>query len=539
MASPEVFTRQPVHQGLMPVYPLVTGISNDQRVKWVRESLKYLDEIQECLPQNLLDSYLGRQEALRQIHFPKDWEHYAKARERLACEELFLFHLGLQRGQRQQEGFAHQPDGELAARYLRQLPFELTEDQKEALRQVAEDMEAGQPMRRLIQGEVGSGKTVVAEYGAVKAVASGGQVAMMVPTEVLARQMAQRLEKSLGSLGIRVALLIGNMKAKEQQAVRETLAEGEIDVVVGTHALITDKVEYRNLTLAIVDEQHRFGVRQRAALLGKGNPDLLVMSATPIPRSLALTVYGDLDTTEIRQLPANRQPVDTRLINPERRDDVYRFVLSRVKQGEQAYVVFPLVEESEHMDLKAAVQEMEELQKGLLAEARVGLIHGQMGREKDEVFQAFARGELDVLIATTVVEVGMNVPNATVMVIENAERFGLAQLHQLRGRVGRGEKPGICFLLAYSSSPHSRERLEVVRKSNDGFFIAEEDLRLRGPGDLLGVRQWGQPFFRLADLQEDRELLRLAAEAARELLSGDASLQGYPELVQELDQYPI
>jgi ATP-dependent DNA helicase RecG len=539
MASPEVFTRQPVHQGLMPVYPLVTGISNDQRVKWVRESLKYLDEIQECLPQNLLDSYLGRQEALRQIHFPKDWEHYAKARERLACEELFLFHLGLQRGQRQQEGFAHQPDGELAARYLRQLPFELTEDQKEALRQVAEDMEAGQPMRRLIQGEVGSGKTVVAEYGAVKAVASGGQVAMMVPTEVLARQMAQRLEKSLGSLGIRVALLIGNMKAKEQQAVRETLAEGEIDVVVGTHALITDKVEYRNLTLAIVDEQHRFGVRQRAALLGKGNPDLLVMSATPIPRSLALTVYGDLDTTEIRQLPANRQPVDTRLINPERRDDVYRFVLSRVKQGEQAYVVFPLVEESEHMDLKAAVQEMEELQKGLLAEARVGLIHGQMGREKDEVFQAFARGELDVLIATTVVEVGMNVPNATVMVIENAERFGLAQLHQLRGRVGRGEKPGICFLLAYSSSPHSRERLEVVRKSNDGFFIAEEDLRLRGPGDLLGVRQWGQPFFRLADLQEDRELLRLAAEAARELLSGDASLQRYPELVQELDQYPI
>ena len=324
-------------------------------------SLKYLDEIQECLPQNLLDSYLGRQEALRQIHFPKDWEHYAKARERLACEELFLFHLGLQRGQRQQEGFAHQPDGELAARYLRQLPFELTEDQKEALRQVAEDMEAGQPMRRLIQGEVGSGKTVVAEYGAVKAVASGGQVAMMVPTEVLARQMAQRLEKSLGSLGIRVALLIGNMKAKEQQAVRETLAEGEIDVVVGTHALITDKVEYRNLTLAIVDEQHRFGVRQRAALLGKGNPDLLVMSATPIPRSLALTVYGDLDTTEIRQLPANRQPVDTRLINPERRDDVYRFVLSCVKQGEQA-MWSSLSGRIGHMDLKAAVQEMEELE---------------------------------------------------------------------------------------------------------------------------------------------------------------------------------
>jgi len=394
-------------------------------------------------------------------------------------------------------------------------------------------------MRRLIQGEVGSGKTIVAEYGAVKAAASGGQAAMMVPTEVLAQQMAERFKASLGPLGIRVELLSGNMKTKEQDGVRRALAAGEVDVVVGTHALITDKVEYRNLTLAIVDEQHRFGVRQRAALLGKGNPDLLVMSATPIPRSLALTIYGDLDITEIRQLPAHRQPVDTRLIHPNRRADVYRYVLSRVQQGEQAYVVFPLVEESEHVDLKAAVQEMEELRKGLLAEARVGLIHGQMGREKEEVFQAFARGELDVLIATTVVEVGMNVPNATVMVIENAERFGLAQLHQLRGRVGRGKKPGICFLLAYSNSPQARARLEVVRRSNDGFFIAEEDLRLRGPGDLLGVRQWGQPLFRLADLQRDRELLQAAAEAVRELLSRDALLAGYPELAAELDHFPI
>lgn len=394
-------------------------------------------------------------------------------------------------------------------------------------------------MRRLIQGEVGSGKTIVAEYGAVKAVASGGQVAMMVPTEVLAVQMAQRLQASLGPLGIRVELLVGNMKAKEQEAVRKGLIEGEVDVVVGTHALITDKVEYRNLTLAVVDEQHRFGVRQRAALLGKGNPDLLVMSATPIPRSLALTMYGDLDVTEIRQLPAHRQPVDTRLIHPDRRADVYRYVLSRVKQGEQAYVVFPLVEESEHVDLKAAVQEMEALRQGPLSGVRVGLIHGQMGKEKEEVFQAFARGELDVLIATTVVEVGMNVPNATVMVIENAERFGLAQLHQLRGRVGRGKKPGICFLLAYNVSPQSRARLEVVRSSNDGFFIAEEDLRLRGPGDLLGVRQWGQPYFRLADLQQDRELLHLAAQAAKDLLSRDAELARFPELAAELDTYPI
>lgn len=539
MTSPEVYTSPPEHQGLMPVYPLVSGITNNQRVNWARAALRFVGELRECLPPELCTSYMDRQEAIRQIHFPADLPSYERARERLAFEELFLFHLGLQRGQRQRAGIAHAPDGELASRFLARLPFELTDDQKAALLQVKEDMESPRPMRRLIQGEVGSGKTIVAEYGAVKAAASGGQVAMMVPTEVLAQQMAERFKASLGPLGIRVELLSGNMKTKEQDGVRRALAAGEVDVVVGTHALITDKVEYRNLTLAIVDEQHRFGVRQRAALLGKGNPDLLVMSATPIPRSLALTIYGDLDITEIRQLPAHRQPVDTRLIHPNRRADVYRYVLSRVQQGEQAYVVFPLVEESEHVDLKAAVQEMEELRKGLLAEARVGLIHGQMGREKEEVFQAFARGELDVLIATTVVEVGMNVPNATVMVIENAERFGLAQLHQLRGRVGRGKKPGICFLLAYSNSPQARARLEVVRRSNDGFFIAEEDLRLRGPGDLLGVRQWGQPLFRLADLQRDRELLQAAAEAVRELLSRDALLAGYPELAAELDHFPI
>lgn len=539
MASPEVFTRPPEHQGLMPVYPLVAGVTNQQRVGWVKGALKYVGEIPEVFPEQLRGRYMARGEALHQIHFPENWDRFQRARERLAFEELFIFTLGLQWSQRPQSGVAHKPDGELVTRFFAGLPFELTDDQRAALREVAADMESPQPMRRLIQGEVGSGKTIVAEYGAVKAVASGGQVAMMVPTEVLALQMAERLKQSLGPLGIRVGLLVGGLKSKEQQAVREALAKGELDVVVGTHALITDKVEYHNLTLAVVDEQHRFGVRQRAALLGKGNPDLLVMSATPIPRSLALTIYGDLDLTEIRQLPAERQPVDTRLIHPDKRNDVYRYVLSRVQQGEQAYVVFPLVEESEHVEIKAAVQAMEELKTGLLSEARVGLIHGQMGKEKEEVFQAFARGELDVLVATTVVEVGMNVPNATVMVIENAERFGLAQLHQLRGRVGRGKKPGICFLLAYNHSPQSRARLEVVRKSNDGFFIAEEDLRLRGPGDLLGVRQWGQPYFRLADLVRDRELLQQASQAAKELVSTDPELKAYPDLRAELNYFPI
>lgn len=535
MSSPEFFLREP-RQGLMPVYPLVAGISNDQRVRWVETALKSVHLLPECLPPEIQGNLLGRADALRAIHFPKSWSHHRQARERLVFEEFFLFILGLQRGKEGREGIAHKPDGDLVRRYLSSLPFRLTQGQNDALAQVAADMESTRPMRRLIQGEVGSGKTVVAEYGAVKAVASQGQVAMMVPTEVLARQMVGRLQAALEPLGISVDLLIGNMKSKEQERVRMELASGALDVVVGTHALITDKVSFHNLSLAIIDEQHRFGVRQRAALLGKGNADLLVMSATPIPRSLALSIYGDLDTTEIRDLPAGRRPVDTRLVDPARREDVYRYLVSRVGQGEQAYVVFPLVEESEHLDLKAATQEMEELQNGPLSTVRVGLIHGQMGKEKEEVFEAFYAHEIDVLLATTVIEVGMNVPNATVMVIENAERFGLAQLHQLRGRVGRGAKAGICFLLAYNLSAHSRERLEVVRRSNDGFFIAEEDLRLRGPGDLLGIRQWGQPLFRLADLQGDQDILQQAAHAVRELLTMDPLLESYPQLLAELDR---
>ncbi|MDI9485760.1 MAG: ATP-dependent DNA helicase RecG [Bacillota bacterium] len=535
MSSPEVFLRAPKYP-LQPVYPLVAGVSNEQRIRWAEAALKQLHFLPECLPEEIKGSRPGRGEAIKEIHFPSNWSSYARARERLVFEEFFLFLLGLQRGKRHEQGIAHDPDGELVQRYFNSLPFALTEGQRKAIQQVAADMEAVRPMRRLIQGDVGSGKTVVAEYGAVKAAASRGQAAMMVPTEVLARQMVQRLKTSLEPLGLSVELLIGNMKGRDQERVRSALESGECDVVVGTHALITEKVNFRNLTLAIVDEQHRFGVRQRSALLGKGNADLLVMSATPIPRSLALTMYADLDTTEIRDLPAGRQPVDTRLVDPARREDVYRYVVSRVQKGEQAYVVFPLVEESEHVDLKAATQEMVDLQRGPLSEVRVGLIHGQMGKEKDEVFASFAGGEIDVLLATTVIEVGMDVPNATVMVIENAERFGLAQLHQLRGRVGRGNKPGICFLLAYNLSQNSRERLEVVRRSNDGFFIAEEDLRLRGPGDLLGVRQWGQPFFRLADLREDGEILQQAAKEVQRLLARDPALQSYPSLAGELER---
>lgn len=536
MSSPEFFLEAPAHRGLMPVYPLVAGISNQQRVAWARFVLKYLSEVPECLPKSYLQDYMGRGEALAALHFPPDWASQSRARQRLVFEEFFLFHLNLQRGWGQARGIAHRPDGKLVKAYRASLPFRLTEDQERALQEVGADMEATRPMRRLIQGEVGSGKTIVAEYGALKAVESGGQVAMMVPTEVLARQMAKRLQRALGPLGVEVELLVSNLPSKEQNRVRQAIEEGTANVVVGTHALITEKVRFKHLTLAIVDEQHRFGVRQRAALLGKGSGDLLVMSATPIPRSLALTAYGDLETTEIRQLPQGRQRVDTRLIDPRQRADVYRYLVSRVKRGEQAFVVFPLVEESEHLEAKAAVQEMENLQQGPLSEVRVGLIHGQMGREKEEIFNSFYRGEIDVLIATTVIEVGMDVPNATVIVIENAERFGLAQLHQLRGRVGRGAKAGICFLLAYTHGEQTKERLEVIRKSTDGFFIAEEDLRLRGPGDLMGVRQWGQPLFRVADLEKDRDLLEFSASEAQRLLATDPELGRYPQLRAELER---
>lgn len=535
MNSPEFFLRQP-KLGLTPVYPLVAGITNRMRIGWAQFALQHLEEIYECLPNHLAAHYGDRHQALRNIHFPSSWSALEKARTRLVFEEFFLFHLGLQRGLTRTEGWAHKADGQLVEKFLAGLPFELTDGQAQAIADVRADMESPTRMARLIQGEVGSGKTIVAQYAAVKAVESGGQVAVMVPTEVLARQMADRFREAFQHLGIEVELLVGNMPKKRREHILKRLRTGELKVVVGTHALITDDVVFKKLTLAIVDEQHRFGVEQRQALGASSGADMLVMSATPIPRSLALTMYGDLAVSTIRDLPAGRKPVDTRLIHPSQRDKVYAFVTRRVQQGEQAFVVFPLVEESDKLDLKAAVQEMERLKAGPLRHVRVGLVHGQMGKEKDEILQAFYRHELDVLVATTVIEVGMNIPRATIMVIENADRFGLAQLHQLRGRVGRGEKQGYCFLIADLKSDTVRERLNAIRNSNDGFFIAEADLKLRGPGDLLGLRQSGQPMFLLGDIVADQDLLAKAAEAAKALLRQDPDLAEYPTLKEELNR---
>lgn len=534
IASGEFHLKQPKRLGLVPVYPLVSGITNSMRLNWIKFALKRLGQISECLPREIASKYMDRHQALKTIHFPANHQQLAEARTRLVFEEFFLFHISLGVLAENKEFVVHQPDGPLTKQYFANLPFTLTKGQEAAIRDVRADMESPKQMRRLIQGDVGSGKTVIAEYASVKAIDSGGQVAVMVPTEVLARQMYTRLNKTFSALGIEIALLVGGLTPKQQQQILAGLASGEIPLVVGTHALISDNVKFANLTLAIVDEQHRFGVRQRVALSDKGNADLMVMSATPIPRSLALTIYGDLNTTLITDLPAGRKQVDTRLIHPSRRDDVFRFLVQRVKEGEQGFIVFPLVEESEKLEAKAAIQEMELLSKNQLAEVRVGLVHGQMGKEKDRIMEDFYRGEIDVLLATTVVEVGMDVPNATVMIIENADRFGLAQLHQLRGRVGRSDKQAYCFLIADPKTEQAKRRVNVIRTINDGLKIAEEDLKIRGPGDLLGTRQSGEPWFKLADLIEDQPLLEQAAQAARKLLSEDPTLKKYPTLLAEV-----
>lgn len=533
IASGEIYTKEPQHKGKVPIYPLVSGITSNMRLKWIEFALKYINELYECLPQKVLENYMGRNEALKAIHFPKTDAQLEQARTRLIFEEFFIFQIGLGASKESREFVTHQSDGPLTKKYLANLPFRLTNGQLKAIADVRQDMEASSQMRRLIQGDVGSGKTVIAEYAAIKAIASQGQVAVMVPTEVLAKQMYGRMQEAMAGLDISIALLVGGT-GKLQNQVRADLAAGTIQLVIGTHALISEKVEFANLTLAIVDEQHRFGVRQRIALTDKGSADLMVMSATPIPRSLALTLYGDLDTTVIYDLPHGRKMIDTRLIHPKQRDDVYRFLVSRVSAGEQGFIVFPLVEESEKLDAKAAIQEMEKLSQNQLRSVRVGLVHGQMGKEKDQIMQDYYEHKLDVLVSTTVIEVGMNVANATVMIIEDAERFGLAQLHQLRGRVGRSDLQAYCFLIADPHSEIAKQRLNVIRNTNDGFKIAEEDLRLRGPGDLLGTRQSGEPWFKLADLISDQDLLVEATQVARVILKQDPSLENYPTLLAEI-----
>ncbi|HSB43037.1 MAG TPA: ATP-dependent DNA helicase RecG [Methylomirabilota bacterium] len=536
-AEPADASDETLHTGrLVPVYGLTRGLTARPMRRLMKGLVDaYVDGLDDPLPEALrtrhrLEPLAG---ALRAGHFPKTDADYAAARRRLVYDEFLLLQLGLAiRRQRQgrQPGLAMSPPGALPRRLLASLPFALTPAQERVWREIRLDMAAPYPMNRLLQGDVGSGKTVVAALAILTAVEAGYQAALMAPTEILAEQHFMTLTGLLEPLGVSVALLTNAVKGKTRERVLERAGAGEIGCVIGTHALVQEGVRFRRLGLAVVDEQHRFGVHQRAILRGKGeSPDVLVMTATPIPRTLALTLYGDLEVSVIDQLPPGRKPVITRARPGSARGKIYRFLREQVTAGRQVYVVCPLVEESEALDLQAATEMAERLQREVFPDLSIGLLHGRMPfAEKDRVMRQFKAGAIHVLVSTTVIEVGIDVPNASVMLVEHAERFGLSQLHQLRGRVGRGPWKSYCILLSGASSEEARRRLEAMTATNDGFKIAEADLALRGPGDFFGTRQSGLPEFRVADLLRDAPALEAARRDAVALVREDPNLLAPP-----------
>jgi ATP-dependent DNA helicase RecG len=530
---------------VFPLYPATEGLSHRQISTLIADNLDAL--LAEVAAEEIFDDETlvragvpGLRAALEAMHRPDSRTEAEHGRTRLAFEELFFLQLMHARvrfqSKRPRSGTAFVKRGPLTRALYQALPFALTGAQVRVLREIGDDMAAARRMNRLLQGDVGSGKTVVALLAMLRAVENGCQAALMAPTEILAEQHVRTLRSLIGALPVRVELLTGRMGAAERRAAIGAIADGGAQITVGTHALIQDAVSFHSLGLAVVDEQHRFGVRQRLALAERGDaPDVLVMSATPIPRSLALTLYGDLDVSLLDERPPGRQPVRTVLSPPRKRADVLDFVRSEVRQGRQAYFVYPLVEESETLDLQSATEAFEELSTEVFPDLRVGLLHGQMpGDEKDAVMRGFASGEIDALVATTVIEVGIDVPNATVMVVEHAERFGLSQLHQLRGRVGRGGERSWCVLI--TGAAHAVERLRVFASTEDGFRIAEADMQLRGQGELFGDRQSGVPGFRFADLVRDGELLSVARRLARQVIDDDPELREHPRLRQLLVQ---
>ena len=535
--------RQSVTGCIMPVYRLTAGISNHLMAALTRRALECAGEEPETLPQPVRQAHglAGLEFALRGIHFPADEEALALSRRRLTFEELFYLSVGLAFLKRRRE--QHGPGLAIPARpwaeFRALLPFEPTGAQRRVMEETAGDLASGRPMNRLVQGDVGSGKTAVAAYTAWLTAKAGLQAALMAPTEVLAEQHARSLTALLEPAGVRVGLLTGALTAAERERTRRALAAGEIDLAVGTHALISRSVSFRSLALMIADEQHRFGVTQRAALAEKGggavHPHVLVMSATPIPRTLALILYGDLDVSVIDQLPPGRTPVATYVIREDKRARMYGFVRRQVEEGRQVYIVCPAVEENPDaalpgeegsgLDLKAVKSYAQRLQEQVFPDLRVGILHGKMRpREKEAAMAAFAAGETQILVSTTVVEVGVDVPNASLMVVENADRFGLSQLHQLRGRVGRGRHQSYCVLVTSTRSPEAMQRLRTLASTTDGFQIAEEDLKLRGPGDFFGSRQHGLPQMQIADLAGDMRVLAEARQAAETLLERDPEL---------------
>ena len=530
---------------LMPVYPLSYGITNKDIMNTIRMVFENKDiRIPEYMPEHLMKKYrlCGIEYAIKNIHFPKDKESLKVALYRLIFEELLVLQLGLfmyKGGSSDKKGIVFKRDSRLDD-VLESLPFKLTKAQNRALNEIIDDMCSEKVMNRLVQGDVGSGKTVVALLALAECVFNGYQGALMAPTEILAQQHYESFTETFEDIGINVELLTGSVTKKQKEGILQRVKDGEVDILIGTHALIEDNVEFENIGLVITDEQHRFGVRQRGKLSSKGvSPDILVMTATPIPRTLALILYGDLDISIIDELPPGRQPIETIAVEKKKRDKVYNSLVRReVDKGRQVYIVCPLVEESETLDITSATETAEEIKRDFFPDLRVGLLHGKMKpSEKDAIMTAFKNHELDILVSTTVIEVGVNVPNSTLMIIENAERFGLAQLHQLRGRVGRGKHQSYCVLIYGSNSEVCRKRMDIMEETNDGFKISEKDLEIRGPGEFFGTMQHGVPELKIANLFKHMKILKTVQQEARIIIGDDPTLdfKEYRGLKREIE----
>ncbi len=518
---------------MQPVYHLTAGLTNNSVIKAVRQALGCAEKKMDILPEALSGKYHfpPYETAVRNMHFPGNKEEFAAARERFVYEEFLVFILSLRRmkesGNRAENRF-HLPDQEKTRQFLKALPYQLTGAQMKVWEEIKSDMQGPYVMSRLVQGDVGSGKTIVAFLALLLAGLNGYQGALMAPTEVLAHQHYENISGMLEryAIPLQAELLTGSMTAARKRQAYKRIRNGDSSIIIGTHALIQEKAVYRDLALVVTDEQHRFGVRQREALAGKGAmPHILVMSATPIPRTLAIILYGDLDISVIDEMPKDRLPIKNCVVDTGYREKAYSFMRKQVAEGRQCYVICPMVEESDSLEAENVMDYSRMLAEEMGEGIRVGCLHGKMKQqEKDEIMEAFGKNEIQVLVSTTVVEVGIDVPNASVIMIENAERFGLAQLHQLRGRVGRGKHQSYCIFMSASKSDDTRERLEILNHSNDGFFIAGEDLRLRGPGDLFGIRQSGILDFKTADVFQDAKILKNAAEDAKKLLDEDQEL---------------
>ena len=518
---------------IIPIYPLTYSLSQNTLRHIIEEGLKQAkDKIAETLPEYILEEYklMKLKNAMQSIHFPKELKDFGEARNRLAFEELLTMQLLLlnlkNKYKNTEKGIKFDSKVKMSD-VINDLPFKLTKAQTRVLEEIDSDMESDKAMNRLLQGDVGSGKTIVSIIAAYKAVKSGYQMAMMAPTSILASQHLENFKNVLEKYDIRCELLLGNTTKKKKEDILSRLKDGEIDIIIGTHSLLEENVIFKNLGLVVTDEQHRFGVRQRSTIVSKGkNPDVLVMTATPIPRTLALILYGDLDISIIDELPPNRKKIDTFAVRKALEERVNNFVKKQLDEGRQAYIVCPLVEESEEIEAKSVDELTEKYKNEVFKEYKVECLHGKMKpKEKEEIMQRFKEGKIDILISTTVIEVGVDVPNSNIMVIENAERFGLAQLHQLRGRVGRGEYQSYCILKYQGNSELIRKRMQVMQETNDGFIISEKDLELRGSGEFFGTKQHGIPEFKVANLFEDIKLLKLVQSAAIKILEEDPGLE--------------